>query len=175
MIAAETAELEIIPTERGIRTERWHLNRPTYTFLKERFSDDFVVGEFIAPGVLITTVLGFPVGTGSSRTTPSTNDVVISHRISTQVVTPVSEGKSKIFYSSGMLVEHSEGVPHMMALLAKVLEEDKLFIEAQQRQMDRLPDAKPMNLAMDASATRFKSVMKRLRERQDSHSEGPAL
>ena len=163
MIAAETGNLVIEPIERGVGTWRWHLAKPGYQFMGGRIADEFVRGDFVAPGALIIRTEVYSVGTGRQREHPAADALLQSVRVSCQVVVPVGTGRSRIFYHTGLPRAAASAIDGMGKMLGSVLQEDRKFIEAQYARMVEQPGRLPMDLAMDRSGVKFRSVMRKLR------------
>jgi len=161
MLAGETEKLTMQVTSRGIHTERWHLNKLSRQGSERR--DEFVSSDFVAPGVLIIRTESYKPGVGTRRATAISDEELLSVRVACQVVTPLSDTRSKIFFNIGISAGEAAAVPALLQLARTALGEDKLFIDAQQTMMRRMPDRKPMTLSMDVSIVRFAAVMRRLR------------
>jgi phenylpropionate dioxygenase-like ring-hydroxylating dioxygenase large terminal subunit len=161
MIAGET-QLDLQVLERGVRTTKWHAGR-SHPFFAER-CDDFLISEFVAPGALLITVRSYKAGAKERQGGEPPVEELLWQRVASQVVSPVSETRSRIFFSVGSWRRAQEYVARQLAVAKAALAEDKLFIDAQQVTMRRLPHRKPMALSMDVGVVRFRSVMKRLRE-----------
>jgi len=161
MLAGEQ-EMEREVTERGVRSTKWHAHR-SHAFLSQP-CDDFLTAEFIAPGALLMTTRSYKVGTKGPIAGALPEAELLWLRVASQVVTPVSETRSRIFFTMGNWRESKELLDRQMSVAEAALAEDKRFMDAQQAMMDRMPHRTPMSLSMDVGVVRFRAVMKRLRE-----------
>jgi vanillate O-demethylase monooxygenase subunit len=161
MIAAET-ELDLQVLERGVRTTKWHPGR-SHLFFAEP-CDDYLISEFVAPGALLITAKSYKAGAKERHASGPPAEELVWLRVASQVVTPLSESRSRIFFSVGSWRSATEHVARQLAVAKAALAEDKLFIDAQQATMRKLPHRKPMALSMDVGVVRFRSIMKKLRE-----------
>lgn len=166
ILKAETEHLVVETLPRGVRTERWHLSKPSYRFLGGQLTDDFVSADFVAPGVLIISTRSYAAGVGAHGRKPPEGAEPLTVRVSGQMVTPLGERRSRIFFHSGVEARFAAMAPEMGRLLDQVLSEDRRFIEAQDAQMRRLPNRAPMNLTMDANSVRFNAIMRGLRDEE---------
>ena len=87
-------------------------------------------------------------------------------RQTSQIITPITDRKSKLFFNFGPWMPLAEKKHQFFPIAEKAFLEDKIFIEAQQAMMDRLPDRKVMPLSMDVPLTRYMTIYNRLLEEE---------
>lgn len=179
---AETARLmkdsehatAITPLERGLRLERWHVGRPSNPFLDVGVTDDLIINEFLAPGVFILKTRCFKPGVQDRHpgvAMPPEEPVLM--RSTCQMITPVSDRKSKFFFTFGPWARAAAHTMQFFNVAQRAFQEDKFFIQSQQAMMDRSPGKKLINLAMDAPLQQYQGILKRLLE-QDRRAPEPA-
>lgn len=151
--------------ERGLKFERWHIGRPSNPYVEIGPTDDFVTNEFLAPGVFILVTRSYKPGVRARSylaETPAEEPVLM--RSTCQMITPVSERKSKFFFTFGPWAPCALHAQKFFDVAEKAFLEDKFFIESQQLMMDRSPERKVINLAMDVSLQRYHGILRGLIE-----------
>jgi phenylpropionate dioxygenase-like ring-hydroxylating dioxygenase large terminal subunit len=165
LVAGET-NVEVSVRDRGVHLERWHLNRPSNPYLGKMQSDDLTVNDFMIPGVFILKTRCYAPGIKqrTQEALPAEEPTLV--RLTCQMVTPVSERKTKLFFNFGPWAKAIEHKDKFFPVAQRAFLEDKLFIERQQDMMDRMPHRRVMPLAMDVPLARFQSIMNRFLEQE---------
>ena len=156
--------------DRGVRITRWNTNAPRRAYQKsqEAFFDQFMTYDFIVPGVLMMFTGMYAAGTAEKVDFGHPGDDIEPDTASftSQAVTPMTDGTSRYFFSWGpRMVEHRDNpqiVEGMWALAQKAFMEDKMTIEAQQRNVNLQTGAPMVSLTDDRGPTMFRKVLEGL-------------
>lgn len=118
----------------GVLIERWNEDIPVYRGSTDR-CDRLNSYRYLLPGIFLMTTRLYPIGTAAACDHGQPSIPPFSERIDQQAATPVSEGRSRYLYATG--VAASEATPallaDMMTVVNAAFEEDRTIIEAQQR------------------------------------------
>lgn len=162
-LAGETVNKDIEKTDKGIRVKRWHYDKGDHPIFGDIVYDDCVLSDFDIPGNLLLEFISYKPGVRDRHPDKDIyefpEDEHISTRYSCQIVTPIDDHRSKIFFSSGVLPDYADKMPKIFAVIQKALVEDKIIVDAQQAMMDRLSDRKVMNLGIDAPVVQFHALL----------------
>jgi vanillate O-demethylase monooxygenase subunit len=153
---------QITVSDRGVHLSRWHVGRPSNPYVGDMPSDDLSRNDFLAPGVFVLKTVCYKQGVQQRSNEPVPSEEPILARITSQVITPISETKSKFFFNFGPWAKLADRKADFFKVAAKAFDEDKFFIQAQQQVMERLPDRKVMPLHMDVALIRFAGIMDKL-------------
>ena len=175
MKKGEESTRKIVSSERGVKVSRWHLNRTSSPFTGNIASDDWVVQEFLAPGVFILKVQSYKVGLDDRYAV----DDIIEHgppeepifaRSTCQIVTPITEKTSSFYYNFAPWSKDSSNKQVFFERLEKALYEDKNIVEEQQKTINLSEGREMMMLAMDKPVIRYNNIIKRLLDKEGSHA-----
>jgi vanillate O-demethylase monooxygenase subunit len=147
----------------GLLFERWFLDHPQAPGRSERV-DTWNSYRYLLPGVFLMTTQAYPVGTAreSEFGEPTNNAKAVFRRVEQQAVTPISEGRSRYLYASG--VEARIATPQLVDAIFGVINasfaEDRRMIEAQQRVWNRTPaDRKKAFIVQDKAPAMFRRLI----------------
>jgi vanillate O-demethylase monooxygenase subunit len=161
----------VTPLERGVRVTRWTPNPSA----DREGADAWSSYEFLVPGVLLMTGGSYPNGTAEAHSfgPPDLSKATSGATFTSQAVTPMDEKSSRYFFSWGPRADQggAETRDRLMAIAARAFAEDKAMIEAQQRVLDRTPDAKVMPTAHDVAVTMFNRLVERM-AKEEANSPG---
>ncbi len=163
MIKAEN-EAKVTKQERGIKVERWMPGRTGHKFLDGITTDDFAFNDVSVPGVFRLWTYSFPEGTQAKtgQVELPTSEPLFARHVG-QVVTPVGDGKCKLFYSAGPWRKQDTFGTQFFDLAGKAFKEDEAIIEAQQQVIEALPGRSMMMLNMDGPLKRYEAIVRKLR------------
>lgn len=157
----------ITPVDRGVRYERWNEN--SFGSSSRRSGapmDNYMVYDFLIPGILLMTGGSFPVGTAKAfdHGAPDFSKAVGGVTFTSQAVTPLTDRTSRYFFSWGPHREHGDEAARdvLMSIAAKAFAEDKVMIEAQQRVINLTPRPTIMPTAHDRGVTIFNRLVDKL-------------
>lgn len=159
--------------ERGMRFERWLEDQPGRSFLEPLNDglpcDEWLGYDYLIPGVLIMWVGAFPPGTARSvdHGRPDFSKAIARVSANVQAITPVSSGKSRYHFITGLHREAGGGrdmalVNQNVEVTARAFEEDRRIIEMQQQIIDRDPERPIMPTVHDRGVTLYKRIKSRL-------------
>jgi len=163
---AET-QARITPLDRGIRYERWVENtRGSSSRKSDQPMDNFMIYDFLIPGVLLMTSGVFPLGSAKALDfkAPDMADSVAGVTFTSQAVTPMRDKTARYFFSWGPRRDHGDEAlrDSLMKLADQAFAEDKTIIEAQQKVIDDTPNPQIMPTAHDRAVTLFNRLVERL-------------
>jgi vanillate O-demethylase monooxygenase subunit len=175
---AET-QARITPLDRGIRYERWIENTLGSSSRKsEGPMDNFMIYDFLVPGVLLMTGGIFPLGSAKACgfEAPDMTKAAGGVTFTSQAVTPMREKTSRYFFSWGPHRNHGDEAMRdsLMVLAAQAFAEDKVIIEAQQKVINDTADPKIMPTAHDRAVTLFNRLVKKLAAEEGAPAEQAA-
>ncbi|MFT5320883.1 MAG: phenylpropionate dioxygenase-like ring-hydroxylating dioxygenase large terminal subunit [Pseudohongiellaceae bacterium] len=156
--------------DRGIRITRWNTNAPRRAYQKgqaETF-DQFMTYDFIVPGVLMMFQGMYEAGSAEACDfgAPTEGMAPDTASFTSQSVTPMTDGKSRYFFSWGpRMVEHKDNpdiVEGMWALANKAFIEDKETIETQQLNIQLQTGAPMVSIQDDRGPMMFRKVLDKL-------------
>lgn len=157
----------ITPLTRGVRVERWITGTLGASNRKSEVPiDSWQTYDFLIPGVLLMWSANYPAGTAAAldHQRPEKRAAIAGLNFTSQAVTPMTERTSRYFFSWGPHRDHGDAAMRdgMMALAGQAFGEDKVMIEAQQRNIDRTADPRIMPTAHDRSVTLFNRLVKQM-------------
>jgi phenylpropionate dioxygenase-like ring-hydroxylating dioxygenase large terminal subunit len=160
-----TAQPTIRPLDDGLLFERWFLDHPQAPGRSERV-DTWNSYRYLLPGVFLMTTQAYPVGTArdSEFGEPTNNAKPVFRRVEQQAVTPISEGRSRYLYASGVeaRIATPQLIDGMFAVINASFAEDRRMIEAQQRLWNRTPaDRKKAFIVQDKAPAMFRRLIER--------------
>lgn len=154
---------------RGVHLERWHIGRQQNPYVPDMPSDDLVINQVNVPGVFTLRTRCYAPGIeqrGGTEGIPG-EEAVLERSVG-QVVTPVTNGRCKLFFAVGPWRRHKELAPRVFEVANEAFREDEAIIEAQQQIINALPDRPMMTLGMDGPLVRYMNIVKRLKAEEDA-------
>jgi vanillate O-demethylase monooxygenase subunit len=155
------------PLDRGVRFSRWMVDSHGQATRRSPVPiDSFMTYDFLVPGVLLMWNGQFPVGTAAALEygRPDFGEAIGGVTFTSQAVTPLGPKTSRYFFSWGPHRDHGgeDLRDTLMDLAAVAFGEDKVMIEAQQKVIDRTPEARIMPTAHDKGVTIFTRLVERM-------------
>jgi vanillate O-demethylase monooxygenase subunit len=153
--------------DRGIRVERWNVGVPTQEYATKRTLQDVWLGyDYLAPGVLLMRNEVHPSGAAAQFGNGTPGGEPLHANFTSQAVTPMSAGTTRYYFSWGPRASEAsitpELVDNMFALAQRAFEEDRVMIEAQQRNLDAGPGSAPLFIGHDRGPAMMRGVIERL-------------
>jgi phenylpropionate dioxygenase-like ring-hydroxylating dioxygenase large terminal subunit len=151
--------------DRGVRIQNWINSGPSQMLnsIKGRHVDIWQTYEFIVPGVFLLGADFYPEGTAGKFPGREPVGVDALHRQFTcQAVTPIADDRSCYFFAYGPWAKEPELNEALYQLGLKAFTEDRIMIEAQQRNIDLSPGAKMLTIAIDSGVSQFRRMMDQL-------------
>ncbi|GAB7540486.1 aromatic ring-hydroxylating dioxygenase subunit alpha [Cupriavidus sp. 8B] len=148
--------------DRGVRAERWQVGRQSNPYFGARPSDDKVVSTFLVPGVFILTIHSYEPGVLDRNTGSDVAETPIFARCTNQMITPISQNKSRFFFNFGPWAAAGNLKEHCFGIADAAFQEDKAIIQAQQDMIHRSPGRKMVLLPMDQPIVRYNEIYARL-------------
>jgi phenylpropionate dioxygenase-like ring-hydroxylating dioxygenase large terminal subunit len=157
--------------DRGIRITRWNRNMPPRGYQQQgQLYDQFMTYDFLVPGVLLMYSAMYPAGSADrcDMDMPPPELEPATANFTSQAVTPMTDGTTRYFFCWGPRAVEQAANPQlregMWALAQKAFAEDKIMIEAQQRNI-RLQTGAPLQaITDDRGPTMMRKVIDRLIE-----------
>ena len=162
--------------DRGVRIARWQVQfgDPEQTRGApplEAEGDLWTAYDYLAPGILLmpTVTAIFPKGTAEALNFAAPPDLAVARHVlptnfTSQAVTPITDTKTRYFYSWGPQAgEGSDEIAEQLLALANMaFAEDHVMIEAQQRIINTDPGRREVLTSADVGPTQMRSVLQRL-------------
>jgi len=156
--------------DRGIRITRWNTDAPrrVYQTSDAEFFDQYMTYDFVVPGVLMMYQGMYPAGCAEACGFGPVQEGMEADTaaFTSQAVTPMTDGTSRYYFAWGpRMSEHRRNaqiVEGMWALAQKAFLEDKLTIEAQQRNVNLRTGAPMVSIADDRGPNMFRKVLEKL-------------
>ncbi len=152
----------ITKKERGVLVSNWIDSGPSQmseTLSKGRI-DIWQTYEFVIPGIFLLHADFYPSGTAAKFPGRAPVGVEPKHmQYTCQAVTPLTDDKSCYFFAYGPWSKEPKHAETLYQLGLKAFNEDRVMIEAQQRNINRSPDAKMMTIAIDSGVAQFRRMM----------------
>lgn len=164
-IAKTRPKISTLP--RGIRVERWSLNAPTRNYAGNVTEQDrWLRYDYLVPGVLLMRTESHMPGSAERFGNGEPVGEPLHATFTSQAVTGMTDHTSRYFYSWGPRACEAEANPKMPDLMfdlaVRAFEEDKLMIEAQQRNLDLRPEPDPLMIGHDRGPSLMRAVMQKL-------------
>jgi phenylpropionate dioxygenase-like ring-hydroxylating dioxygenase large terminal subunit len=161
----------VTKTARGVRISNWINSGPSKMsdVLSKSRIDIWQTYEFVIPGVFLLHADFYSSGTAAKFPEREPVDVEPMHRQFTcQTVTPLTDDRTCYFFAYGPWAKEPEHAETLYQLGLRAFNEDRVMIEAQQRNINRAPDAKMLTIAIDSGVAQFRRLMEdaMLAERQ---------
>jgi len=149
--------------ERGIRVERWSLNAPARDYAAAPAGQDrWLRYDYLVPGVLLMRSENHPAGTAAQFEFGEPHSEPIHANFTSQAVTATTEETSRYFYSWGPRACEAAANPaipgQMYELACAAFEEDRIMIEAQQRNLKLRPKPDPLVIGHDRGPMLMRSI-----------------
>jgi phenylpropionate dioxygenase-like ring-hydroxylating dioxygenase large terminal subunit len=167
---------DVTPIKYGVRINRWLRSIPPIPPLGKAAGvervDHWAQLDYLVPGVFSFYNSMWPVGTADSYESkePSKDDpAMLFEHYTQQAVTPMTERSTRYHFTWGPSARHGDDeiAAIMRQVLAVAFQEDKIVIEAQQRNIDLDPSRMPMPTVHDKGVTIFQRLMHKLIREQD--------
>ena len=153
------------PITRGVRIQSWAISGPSRILpaFRERSFDVWQTYDFVVPGVFLLQAAFYPPGTAERFPEQEAVGVEPVHiQFTCQAITPLTVDRTCYFFAYGPWVKEAELKDFFYELAKKTFDEDRLMIEAQQRNIDLNPSTKMVKLSMDAGLAQFHRIMDEL-------------
>ena len=155
----------VMPIARGVRIQSWGISGPSRILprFRELSFDVWQTYDFIVPGVFLLQAAFYPSGTAQRFPEREALGVEPLHvQFTCQAVTPLTPDRTCYFFAYGPWVKEAELKDFFYDLGKRAFVEDRMMIEAQQRNIDLHPEAKMVKLSMDAGVAQFNRIMDEL-------------
>ncbi len=152
----------IAKTAHGVRISNWINSGPSQ--LSEVLSrgriDIWQTYEFVIPGVFLLGADFYPEGTAARFPEREPVDVEPLHRQFTcQTVTPITDDRTCYFFAYGPWAQEPELNEPLYRLGLKAFNEDRVMIEAQQKNINCSPESRMVTIAIDSGVAQFRRMM----------------
>lgn len=152
--------------ENGLVISRWVAFRsPAMDESRPEPVETYNSYQYLLPGVFLMRTRFYPLGTGESVGFGDPGDIVPAfEQVDQQAITPVAEGRSRYFYACGAAtaVATPEFLDGQMSLLNRAFEEDRIMIQAQQRNWNMLAgDRRMAFIPQDKAPHLFRQMIQR--------------
>jgi len=134
---------------RGVRVDRNFIDqRVVAPWVKTPDSrvDVLTTYDFLVPGIFLFRTGFYEPGTAARIEEGKLTAPPYFERVDQQAVTPMSNKESRYYFAAAHKLQPGlpEMLGHIFGLMSRAFEEDRVMIEAQQRNWDRYPDARPI-------------------------------
>src|SRR5262249_47904018 len=167
----------VTPISRGVRIQSWGMTGPSRILprFRELGFDVWQTYDFIVPGVFLLHAAFYPSGTAECFPDQEAVGVEPLHiQFTCQAVTPLTHDRTCYFFAYGPWVKEAELKDFFFDLGKRAFVEDRMMIEAQQRNIDLHPEVKMVKLSIDAGLAQFNRIMDELL-RAEAERSVPAL
>jgi len=164
---------KVVERERSVCIDRWIRSEGNGGALdtQERV-DTYFWHEHFVPGILQMIVRLYPVGTAASLNgrQPDLSQVVDNFAI--EAVTPLTDKSTRYFYLMGMNRRTYDEAARdaNMSTVRRGFQEDKVMIEAQQRNIDTSPDRRFKVTPADQGALVFQQIIEKIARQEPTHN-----
>jgi vanillate O-demethylase monooxygenase subunit len=170
---------QITPLKRGVRFSRWARREVGIFDHDEQSSEQYASYDFLLPGVLLMWGGSYPEGTAEAlgKTRPDYSKATKGVTFTSQAVTPMSDRRSRYFFSWGPRRDHGDEALRdmLMGIADQAFNEDKVMIEAQQRVLDKTREPRIMPTASDKGVTLFNRLVESLVREESGDSKGKTV
>jgi phenylpropionate dioxygenase-like ring-hydroxylating dioxygenase large terminal subunit len=154
---------------RGVRVERWSIPQVESNVPGQGMAEQWTAYDHLAPGVFLMGIHLYPPGSAARFGLAPPLEEAISSSITWQAVTPTTNTTTRYFFAVGQPHGGAMDGPTALNFARIAFEEDRLCIEAQQRNLDLTGDR--MILAgHDEAPIGFRRVLARLARGKDTGS-----
>ena len=167
--AALTPEGTLRPTvtrmERAVHIENWLIGQPSQMIstIANRKTNIWQTYDFVVPGVFLLRADFYPEGTLDRFPNGAPQGVEPLHRQFTcQAVTPIAENRTCYFFAYGPWNREPELCEAFYQLGLKAFNEDRMMIEAQQKNINQSGNDKMLTAVMDSGLSQFRRIMDEL-------------
>ena len=116
--------------------------------------------EFVIPGVFLLHADFYPAGIAAKFPERAPIGIEPLHmQFTCQAVTPISDDRTCYFFAYGPWAKEPELAEGLYQLGVKAFNEDRVMIEAQQRNINLAPSAKMLTIAIDSGVAQFRRMM----------------
>jgi vanillate O-demethylase monooxygenase subunit len=156
--------------DRSIRSERWIKGQGLLgKFDTGELIDTYFCYEVFVPGVLLMTVRTYPVGTADALNGQPPDLNQEADEFTSQAITPLTDKTARYFYTMGQRRRGDETV-YDLTTTEKAFAEDKMMIEAQQRNIDVTPGWRFISIAADRGTVLFNRLVEKLAREESAGS-----
>jgi len=151
--------------ERSVRIQNWLAAGPSRmsASTQGQKTDIWQTYDFVAPGVFLLRADVYPAGTGRRFPECEPSGVEPLHRQFTcQAVTPLTEDRTCYFFAYGPWTQEAELKEPFYQLGLKAFNEDRVMIEAQQKNLNRSSGAAMLTTASDSALSQFRKMMDKM-------------
>jgi phenylpropionate dioxygenase-like ring-hydroxylating dioxygenase large terminal subunit len=162
---------EFTRNERSVRTEWWLRNTLCGGSGESPGTrcDFYSCSDFYVPGILIVKDKLFAVGAANSPG-PTDADLARPFTVVNHAVTPLSDRRTRYFYSTGPHRDYGDGMERKRDILLEIAErafaEDRAMIEGQQGIIDSLPRRRFNPTSNDRGVLLFNEIVEKLTDAQ---------
>jgi phenylpropionate dioxygenase-like ring-hydroxylating dioxygenase large terminal subunit len=157
--------------ERAVRIQNWLHAEPSNMIasIPGKRTDIWQTYDFVAPGVFLLRADMYPEGTSRSFQEREPSGLEPLHRQFTcQAVTPLTDDRACYFFAYGPWANEAELKEPFYQLGLKAFNEDRVMIEAQQRNISLSGNATMLTTASDSALSQFRRIMDKLID-DDAH------
>jgi vanillate O-demethylase monooxygenase subunit len=177
-IAKTRPKITTLP--RGIRVERWTMDAPARSYkVVEQGQDRWMRYDYLVPGILLMRSEQHPAGTAARFDHGEPKSEPTHANFTSQAVTGMTDLTSRYFYSWGPRACEAQVLPdlpdNMFELANRAFEEDRLIIEAQQRNQLLRPEADPLNIGHDRGPALFRAAIEKMVKQEQAASAASAV
>jgi len=143
----------------GVRIQNWINSGPSQLVpsISKGRVDIFQTYDFVIPGVFLLRADIYPEGTAKRFPDGDATDVEPLHRQFTcQAVTPLTDERTCYFFAYGPWAKQRQFIDAFYQLGLKAFNEDRVMIEAQQKNINLSPTSRMMTIAIDSGIAQFR-------------------
>jgi phenylpropionate dioxygenase-like ring-hydroxylating dioxygenase large terminal subunit len=158
---------------RGVRIQNWLIGEPSgmSSATSGARTNIWQTYEFLAPGIFLLRADFYSHGTADKFNQGEPDGVGMVHQQFTcQAVTPQTDKTSCYFFAYGPWAKEPHLKDTLYELGLKAFNEDRVMIEAQQRNIDLAPETRMVKLSIDSGIAQFYRVMDELMKEEAASS-----
>jgi phenylpropionate dioxygenase-like ring-hydroxylating dioxygenase large terminal subunit len=164
---------------RGVRIQNWLIGGEppgrSETPRSGRRTNVWQTYEFLAPGIFLLRADVYPDGTANRFDQREPDGAGMFHsQFTCQAVTPLTDKTTCYFFAYGPWAKEPHLKEKLYDLGVRAFNEDRVMIEAQQRNIDLAPETKMIRLSVDAGIAQFHRVMNGLMREEMESSATPS-
>jgi vanillate O-demethylase monooxygenase subunit len=151
--------------ERSVHIQNWLAAGPSRmsASTQGQKTDIWQTYDFVAPGVFLLRADVYPAGTGRQFPECEPSGVEPLHRQFTcQAVTPLTEDRTCYFFAYGPWTQEGWLKEPFYQLGLKAFNEDRVMIEAQQKNLNRWSGDAMLTTASDSALSQFRRMMDKM-------------
>jgi vanillate O-demethylase monooxygenase subunit len=147
---------------RGVRIQNWLKGGPSRMIpsLNNVSTDILQTYDFVIPGVFLLSADFYPEGAARKFPDGLTTETEPIHRQFTcQAVTPLTSDTTCYFFAYGPWAKEAQLIDSFYELSIKAFNEDRVMIEAQQKNINASNGAKMLTTSSDGGLSQFRRMM----------------